>query len=250
MNPSPVDVCALAARVAKLESANRRRKSANAIVLFFVASLLLVGTRHAERVAAAAKADRIEPDVLRARSVEAQEFLLKDENGHVYARFSLTPSVPLMDQNGRLLPLESPRLDNVPVIPGQASLQFYDERGKLVWSAPSKPQFMTVKWARVSYSAEESENTSKHGRLSRAEPVVAGQLPSALGAMVTSLSRVLCGLATAREGNNTRVAHTNPDTRNHVSEEEMKLSAALAAHILYELAVRDDKVPRKPVPAH
>lgn len=145
MNPSPVDVCALAARVAKLESANRRWKSANAIVLFFVASLLLIGTRHAERVAAAAKADRIEPDVLRARSIEAQEFLLKDENGHVYARFSLTPSLPLMDQNGRLLPPESPRLYNVPVIPGQASLQFYDEKGKLLWSAPSKPQFMTVK---------------------------------------------------------------------------------------------------------
>jgi len=129
MNPSPVDVCALATRVAKRESANRRWKSANAIVLFFVASLLLIGTRDAERVAAAAKADRIEPDVLRARSVEAREFLLKDENGHVYARFSFSPSLPLMDQNGRLLPPESPRLDNAPVKPGQASLQFYDEKG-------------------------------------------------------------------------------------------------------------------------
>src|SRR5215472_12017898 len=85
---------------------------------------------------AAAKADRIEPDVLRARSVEAQEFLLKDENGHVHARFSLTPSLPLLDQSGRLLPPEPPRLDNVPVMPGQASLQFYDEKGKLVWNAP------------------------------------------------------------------------------------------------------------------
>jgi len=33
-------------------------------------------------------------------------------------------------------------------------------------------------------------------------------------------------------------------------EEEMKLSAALAAYIIDELAVRDDKVPRKPLPAH
>jgi len=31
------------------------------------------------------------------------------------------------------------------MIPGQASLQFYDEKGKLLWSAPSKPQFMTAK---------------------------------------------------------------------------------------------------------
>jgi carboxypeptidase Q len=63
------------------------------------------------------------------------------------------------------------------------------------------------------------------------------------------LSRFLGGLATVREGNNTRAAHTNPDTCNHALEEKMKLSAALAAYIIYELAVRDDKVPRKPVPA-
>jgi len=30
----------------------------------------------------------------------------------------------------------------------------------------------------------------------------------------------------------------------------MKLSVALAAYIIDELAVRDDKVPRKPLPAH
>lgn len=145
MNSSPVGVQTLADRVAKLESANRRWKSASAIVLLFVISVLLIATRPAERVAAAANADRIEPDVLHARSVEAQEFLLKDENGHVFARFSLTPSLAAMDQNGRLLPPDSLRLYNAPVIPGQASLQFYDEKGKLVWSAPSRPQFMTVK---------------------------------------------------------------------------------------------------------
>ena len=52
------------------------------------------------------------------------------------------------------------------------------------------------------------------------------------------------------EGNDTRAAHTNMDTYDHVLEEDLKQSAAVAAYIIYELAVRDDKVPRKPVPAH
>ena len=145
MNSSPVDLQTLAARIEELECANHRWKSASAIALLFVISMLLLSTRHAERVAAAARPDRIEPEVLHARSVEAQEFLLKDENGRVYARFSLTPSLTAMDQNGRSLPPGSFRPYNTPVIPGQASLQFYDEKGKLVWSAPSKPEFMTVR---------------------------------------------------------------------------------------------------------
>ena len=38
----------------------------------------------------------------------------------------------------RLLPKDG-------VLPGQATLQFYDDNGRAVWTAPSKPQFMTVK---------------------------------------------------------------------------------------------------------
>ena len=52
------------------------------------------------------------------------------------------------------------------------------------------------------------------------------------------------------EGNNTRAAHTNMDTYDHVLEDDLKQSAAVAAYLIYELAVRDDKVPRKPVPTH
>lgn len=135
MNSSEIDVQSLAARIEKLEAANRRWKSASAIALLFVLSLLLLSTRHAERVAAAARPDRIEPNVLRAHTVEAQDFVLKDADGHVYARFTITPNV-----EGR-----SPRLDEMPVMPGQASIQFYDEKGKVVWSAPARPQFMTVR---------------------------------------------------------------------------------------------------------
>lgn len=140
MNSSEVNVQALAARIEKLEAANRRWKSASAIALLFILSLLLLSTRDAERVAAAARPDRMEPNVLHARVVEAQDFVLKDADGRVYARFSITPSLAGMDLNGR-----SPRLEEMPVIPGQASIQFYDEKGKVVWSAPSKPQFMTVR---------------------------------------------------------------------------------------------------------
>jgi hypothetical protein len=140
MNSSPADVETLAARVEKLEAANRRWKSASVIALLFVISMLLLSTRHAERVRAAAKPDRVEPDVLHVRTVEARDFVLKDLDGHVYGRLGITPSLTAMDQNGR-----SVRLYDMPVIPGQASLQFYDEKGKVVWSAPSKPQFMTVR---------------------------------------------------------------------------------------------------------
>jgi hypothetical protein len=143
MNSSLVDIQTLVARVEKLEAANRRGKSVSAIALLFVLSLLLLSTRHAERVAAAARADRVDPHVLRVRAVEAQDFVLKDEEGHVYARFGLTPRIDERLLNGpngtvRLIPKDG-------VLPGQATLQFYDDNGHAVWTAPTKPQFMTVR---------------------------------------------------------------------------------------------------------
>lgn len=140
MNSSELDVQDLAARMEKLESAHRRWKSASAIALLFLLSLLLLSTRHAERVAAAARPDRIEQDLLHVRTVEAQDFVLKDADGRIYARFSITPSPAATDQNGR-----SPGPYETPVIPGQASIQFYDEKGKVLWSAPAKPHFMTMR---------------------------------------------------------------------------------------------------------
>ena len=58
------------------------------------------------------------------------------------------------------------------------------------------------------------------------------------------------GSATTWRANDPRAAHTNMDTYDHVLEEDLKQSSAVAAYIIYELAVRDSKVPRKPVPAH
>lgn len=143
MNSSQLDIQTLAVRIEKLEAANRCWKSASAIALLFILSLLLLSTRHAQRVAAAARPDRVEQDVLHVRAVEAQDFVLKDADGHVYGRFGLTPSLDgklLNGPNGplRLLPKDG-------VLPGQATLQFYDDNGHAVWKAPSKPQFMTVR---------------------------------------------------------------------------------------------------------
>ncbi|PYT71974.1 MAG: hypothetical protein DMG39_11585 [Acidobacteria bacterium] len=138
MNSSPLDVQTLATRVEKLETANRRWKSASAIALLFFLSLLLLSTRHAERVAAAARADRMEPDVLHARSVEAQDFVLKDADGHIYARLSLSPQARIKKHGGTyLLPDDA--------LPGQPSLQFYDDKGDVIWTAPSAAHFLPIK---------------------------------------------------------------------------------------------------------
>lgn len=48
------------------------------------------------------------------------------------------------------------------------------------------------------------------------------------------------------EGHNTRAAHTNMDTYDHVIEEDLKQSVAVAAFFIYDLAMRDEKLPRKP----
>ena len=139
MNSSPVDVQALAARVERLESANRRWKSASAIALLFVLSLLLLSTRHAERVAAAARPDRVERDVLRVRTVEAQDFVLKDDEGHVLARLSLSPQADVKKRGGAyLVPKDG-------ALPGQAALQFYNNKGEVLWTAPSAAELLPAR---------------------------------------------------------------------------------------------------------
>lgn len=52
------------------------------------------------------------------------------------------------------------------------------------------------------------------------------------------------------EGDNTRSPHTNMDTYDHVLEDDLKQSAAIAASLIYQLAMRDERIPRKPLPPH
>lgn len=133
------DVQNLASRIEKLEAANRRWKSASAIALLFVLSLLLLSTRHAERVTAAARPERVEHDLLHVRTVEAQNFILKDEDGRVYARLSFSPRVDVKRKGGTyLMPSDG-------ALPGQPSLQFYNDKGDVVWTAPSAAQFIPAR---------------------------------------------------------------------------------------------------------
>jgi hypothetical protein len=138
MNSSQLDVQTLAVRIERLEAANRRWKSASAIALVFVLSLLLLSTRHAERVAAAARPDRVDPDVLKIRTIEAQDFVLKDEDGHIYARLSFSPQARVKKNGGTYLLPDG-------VVPGQPSLQFFDDEGKVLWTAPSAAQFLPAR---------------------------------------------------------------------------------------------------------
>jgi hypothetical protein len=45
--------------------------------------------------------------------------------------------------------------------------------------------------------------------------------------------------------NNARTAHTNMDVYDHVLEDDLKQSAAVAASFIYQAAMRDEKLPRK-----
>jgi hypothetical protein len=124
MNSSQTNLELLAARMQKLEASNHRWKLLNALLVLSGVSVFLMGAK---------PADRLQPPVVRAGSVEAQEFILKDETGHVYARLSLNPSLPgVKRQSGRtyLVP-------NQTLPAGEAALQFYDEKGEVLWTAPS-----------------------------------------------------------------------------------------------------------------
>jgi hypothetical protein len=52
------------------------------------------------------------------------------------------------------------------------------------------------------------------------------------------------------EGNHTRAPHTNMDTYDHVLEDDLKQSAAVAAQVIYQIAMRDENLPRKPPMSH
>jgi len=92
----------LARRIERLEQANRRWRLAALILLLGWLVLLLAGF------------DFAQPNLVKARSVEAQNFVLRDADGQVRARMAIGHDGP--------------------------SLSFYDEQGKVVSSVPLKPE--------------------------------------------------------------------------------------------------------------
>jgi hypothetical protein len=123
MDPNRISIESLAARVAELEARGRRWKLATGVFILLSSAVVLM---------AAKPADRIEPPLVRARSVEAREFLLKDATGRVYARLSL---------NEDRKRLGSRAFGHF----SQAVLDFYDEQGDVTWSVPAEPSIVPAK---------------------------------------------------------------------------------------------------------
>src|SRR6266478_4299198 len=129
MNATQSEFNSLTSRIERLEVQNRRWRLVNALLLLSGVSVFLMGAK---------LADRIELPVVRAGTVEAQEFILKDKDGQVYARLSLGRAFATKRPNGLYF------MPNM-VSPAQATLQFYDEKGDVLWTAPSSPTMIPVR---------------------------------------------------------------------------------------------------------
>jgi len=95
----------------------------------------------------ASRSETADPAVIRARTVEARYFLLKDEDGRVRARLSVYPKQVVI--HGKVSDMPPGK-----VIPGQAALQFFDENGEEVWAEPKQPTFEETRW--------ESDSVGRH----------------------------------------------------------------------------------------
>jgi hypothetical protein len=119
MPPANSDLQALSARLDKLETQARRWKLATVVLASLSASLMLI---------AAKPADRIDSAVIHARTVEARDFVVKDEDGQIRARLTLNSQAKTKND------LSDPTVNmNAPLGP---VLQFYDVNGDPIWTAP------------------------------------------------------------------------------------------------------------------
>ncbi len=105
----------LAQRVEKLEKANRRLKLAGVLVLALVGCLLLLGVASPKR------------------TVEAEEFILRDANGELRVNLSMTaegPALIFVDAN------RVTRVVLMAMVAEAPALFLYDANGKVIFSAP------------------------------------------------------------------------------------------------------------------
>lgn len=131
MEASDEHIRALTIRVEKLEIRNRRWKLSSFGLLLGVTVLTIVGATHS---------DAADPSVIRAKTVEATNFVLKDDSGRVRGRMSIARE-DILKRDGKVYHLQPPQ--NVTV--GQALLEFYDEDGNQVWVAPKIPTMQPLK---------------------------------------------------------------------------------------------------------
>jgi hypothetical protein len=122
------DLQALSARLDKLETQARRWKLASVVLALSTALLILI---------AAKPADRIDSAVIHARTVEAQDFVVKDEDGQIRARLTLNPQGKMRKD------MSSPPANvNAPMGP---ALQFYDGNGNAIWTEPRVPTMIPAR---------------------------------------------------------------------------------------------------------
>jgi hypothetical protein len=134
MEQEEFDLVKLHARVERLEAQNRRWKMASAIAVVVLGSFLAMG---------ASRNDRLDSQAVKANTVEAQEFVLKDANDRIRARLNV-PVAKLV-----LVPGAPPgtvyRDFPSHAVPNQAALQFYNQDGDIIWTAPSTPSVVQLK---------------------------------------------------------------------------------------------------------
>jgi hypothetical protein len=110
MPRTEIELNDLLERVHKLEIQNRRWKLASVVLIFVVASSLATGIVAQER---------IEPPLMRAKTVEAQTFVLKDVDGNIRGQMNMRA--------------------------GKPTFELYDRDGKVVWSASTKVELIPAR---------------------------------------------------------------------------------------------------------
>jgi hypothetical protein len=119
---------ALQMRVSKLEAQARRWRALSVLVVLAGVLLMLVGAGRSETAA---------PTVIRARTVEARDFVLKDEHGRVRARLSSHPTEEMeATVEGTVHHYD---------VAVEPALQFFDANGEQVWVEPRQTLLQPIK---------------------------------------------------------------------------------------------------------
>jgi hypothetical protein len=126
------DVQMLIKRIERLEKRDRRWKLASAFVVLAATSLMLMGAKSSVEIS--------QSPMIRAESVEARDFILKDEGGRVRARLSLDPGEKSVRMNGQVY-------RNLPEgqEPRHTALQFYNDKGEVTDTIPAHATFVRIK---------------------------------------------------------------------------------------------------------
>jgi len=106
-------------------------KLGSGLIALSCISLLLLGAK---------AADRNESTVIRAGTVEAQDFLLKDEDGRIYARLSLNPGKKLMKQDRRVYMIPNQENSGSGCV-GVSTMR----RANTVWTVPGEAEFRPLR---------------------------------------------------------------------------------------------------------